>query len=72
MEAGEGSAEKNRNVRRIFEEIVTLNVGEALVFSPSAILSCDASNATKLGMSYLKVRVRKRLTADGGRSVLAN
>ena len=72
MEAGEGSVQKRRNVRKIFEEIVTLNVGEALVFSPSAILSCDASNVTKLGMSYLKVRVRKRLTTDGGRSILAN
>lgn len=64
--------EKKRDVGRLFGMIAKLNVGEALLFSPSAILEFKDGNANKLGMSYLKVRVRKRVTADGGRSILAN
>jgi len=61
-------------------QIINLKAGEALLFVPSAIL--DVENVVgqggmttwrlgKLGISYLKVRVRHRLTSDGGRSVLA-
>ncbi len=69
-----------RNVREIFRTIVTLQAGQALLFSPSAMMdaevSVDASGnrslkAHKLGMGYIKIGVRKRLTADGGRSIMA-
>jgi hypothetical protein len=67
-------------LERILIQIINLNAGEALLFAPSAIL--DVENVAgqgettrwrlgKLGISYLKVRVRRRLTSDGGRSVLA-
>lgn len=66
----------------MFERIVNLSVGEALLFSPSAITSTtetsDGSHdgekipfLEKLGPRYLKMRVRKRLTTDGGRSIMA-
>ena len=65
---------------RILVQIINLNAGEALLFAPSAILDvenvADRGETTKwrfekLGISYLKVRVRHQLTSDGGRSVLA-
>lgn len=65
--------EKKLTTNGIFKEIVELQVGEALLFSPSAVVgvSGNGSGYTRLGTDYLKVRVRSRLTTDGGRSVLA-
>ena len=71
--------ECRRDVREIFRTIVNLEAGQALLFSPSAVLDfagdeedeATTSVTTKLGMGYLKIRVRKRLTADGGRSIMA-
>lgn len=61
-----------RDVQSIFAEIVELEPGEALMFSPSAILEpVEGEVPRKLGMEWLKVRVRSRLTEDGGRSILA-
>ena len=61
-----------RDARSIFAEIVELEPGEALMFSPSAVLELvDGEAPRKLGMEWLKVQVRKRLTEDGGRSILA-
>ena len=73
------SDESKRDVKDIFRTIVNLEVGEALLFSPSAMLK-EANGVggvggveciEKLGMAYLKVRIRRRVTADGGRSMLA-
>ena len=71
--------ESRRDVREIFKTIVNLEAGQALLFSPSAVLDvaedkqgeASTSGTVKLGMGYLKIRVRKRLTADGGRSIMA-
>ena len=53
-------------------EIVELEPGEALIFSPSAMLEAVEGKAPRnLGMEWLKVRVRRRLTEDGGKSILA-
>ncbi|MCJ1308418.1 hypothetical protein MMC25_002071 [Agyrium rufum] len=61
-----------RNIQNMFAEIVELEPGEALMFSPSTILEMKEGEASrKLGMDSLKVRVRRRLTDDGGRSILA-
>ncbi|KAF7888983.1 hypothetical protein EAF00_009283 [Botryotinia globosa] len=98
--------------RNVFKEIVTLRVGEALLFAPEAMIykDCDRINLSpgiesstplingessnnvsekkngkaierdyvndeqalrKLGTDYVKIKVRARLTNDGGRSVLA-
>lgn len=56
----------------IFAQIVQLRVGEALLFAPSAILGVDeASRVRKLNHGVLKIRIRERVTTDGGRSVMA-
>lgn len=79
--AGVSKFERNdgRDIKEIFDKIVNLEAGEALLFSPSMMLNVtegglgDAKvlRTEKLGMRYLKMRVRNRLTADGGKSIMA-
>lgn len=53
-------------------EIMNLEPGEVLIFSSSTILEPVKGTALrKLGMEWLKVRVRRRLTEDRGKSILA-
>lgn len=69
----------------MMSEIVELNVGEALLFAPSAMLQVirlteEGKNGEvvvsrrvkKLGMDYWSVRIRARVTVDGGRSIMAS
>lgn len=58
----------------LFAQIVDLRVGEALLFAPNAILSVSEASgrAKKLSNGVLKVRVRNRVTEDGGQSLMAN
>ena len=76
-EADRTQAEK---AQRMHESIVNLDIGEALLFVPSAIMSVREVGPNggqkdqwfeKLGMRYLRIRIRKRLTEDGGRSIMA-
>ncbi|KAJ5471931.1 hypothetical protein N7539_008500 [Penicillium diatomitis] len=59
----------------IFHRIVNLKVGEALLFSPGAMLSIVSKEAeqemVRLGSGYMTIKVRGRLTEDGGKSVLS-
>ncbi|KAK7731084.1 hypothetical protein SLS53_008802 [Cytospora paraplurivora] len=56
----------------LFAQIVELHVGEALLFSPNAILDVGSqAKLKKLSNGVLKVRIRSRVTLDGGRSVMA-
>ncbi|KAJ5606838.1 hypothetical protein N7537_003457 [Penicillium hordei] len=59
----------------LFHKIVHLRVGEALLFSPSAV-SCTASGGSQelrnLGSGYMVIKVRDRLTEDGGKSILSS
>jgi len=77
VSSGMGDESAKRNVAQILKRIVNLEAGQALLFSPSAMLNAvDGSDAgalrmEKLGVRYVKIRVRKRLTADGGRSIMA-
>ncbi|TVY92411.1 hypothetical protein LAWI1_G004174 [Lachnellula willkommii] len=64
--------------KKVFDRIVDLGVGEALLFSPSAIIGVnDGSGKTgtdglkKLGAGFLEISVRSRLTTDGGKSVMS-
>jgi len=62
--------------REVFGEIVKLRVGEALCFSPSAMVDVEKLQGgqvkvKKLGTGYLKIKVRDRLTQDGGKSIMA-
>ena len=63
--------------KSIFPKIVGLNVGEALLFSPSATVGVETGEqgipkVKRLGLKYLKVKIRSRLTTDGGKSVIAS
>ncbi|KAK4188985.1 hypothetical protein QBC35DRAFT_381343 [Podospora australis] len=71
----------------LFSRIVNLTVGEALMFAPSAIVGVTKVNqpdeaklgskssrgpkVKRLGHGVLKIRIRNRTTADGGRSIMA-
>jgi hypothetical protein len=60
----------------LFEQIVALRVGEALLFAPTAIVGaslCDDGHVTfhQLRHGNLHVKIRSRLTSDGGRSILS-
>ncbi|KAI1123028.1 hypothetical protein F5Y10DRAFT_286534 [Nemania abortiva] len=65
----------------LFSQIVELRTGEALVFAPSALVSLQGEDSSeqghkvipkKLGHHVLRVVMRARLTADGGRSIMAS
>lgn len=63
----------------LFPHIVGLEPGEALLFCPNALIDIGAAGASNskpllihLGSSTMKVRIRKRITADGGQSIMAN
>ncbi|KAH2364084.1 hypothetical protein KXV98_003088 [Aspergillus fumigatus] len=60
----------------LFDRIVALQVGEALLFAPSAVVGadiCDDGHVKfhRLRNGNLRVKIRSRLTSDGGRSVLS-
>ena len=72
-----GGGASKQKVRDIFDQMVRLGTGEAFVFAPSAMLGVDdqggvgSPQTLKLGTQYIKLRVRNRVTTDGGKSILA-
>ncbi|KAK8066768.1 hypothetical protein PG997_013515 [Apiospora hydei] len=59
----------------LFKTIVKLRTGQALMFSPTALTELPYSydqTVQPLGNGYLKISIRKRLTADGGRSMASS
>ncbi|KAF8144663.1 hypothetical protein K438DRAFT_1500501, partial [Mycena galopus ATCC 62051] len=57
-----------------YQEVMLLATGDALVFSPAALITADSDDrggAGLLGRDHLTLRVRPRLTLDGGASLLA-
>lgn len=60
------------DIASIFNLIVNLKAGQELLFSLSAMLDMKAEGDTvKLGTRCVKMKIRKRLTVDGGRSIMA-
>ena len=55
----------------LLKEIVLLKVGESLLFSPKAMLDVKHDHATELGIGRFRLKTRKRITTDGGGSVMA-
>lgn len=61
----------------LFRTIVGLRTGQALLFCPTARMDVDdeAPGGTKwikpLNDSYINIQIRRRLTADGGKSITA-
>lgn len=70
------NGETENDSTSLFSRIVHLRVGEALLFSPSTIADASVedghTNYHHLGAKYLGIRIRARLTSDGGRSVLSH
>ena len=65
---GKGSA----MAKELFQRIVGLRTGQALVFAPSAILEAQGEGAWEmLKEGLVRMMVRKRVTLDAGRSVVA-
>lgn len=57
----------------MFDRIMSLSVGQSLVFAPTALLySKNTAMANKIGNAVVVMRTRARLGADGGTSVLAS
>ena len=71
-----GATMNSRNKADAWEElfgtIVGLQTGEALVFCPSAVMDVSDGDVDRLKEAYIKMRVRSRVTADGGRSIMAD
>ncbi|KNG91128.1 hypothetical protein ANOM_000524 [Aspergillus nomiae NRRL 13137] len=73
-ETEESGAEKEST--SAFDIIVHLRVGEALLFAPSAIVKVGTLEDGRvefhrLGSDILPIKIRERLTSDGGKSVLS-
>lgn len=62
-----GAAEQN-----LMGDIARLSVGEALLFAPLAALHVEDGKPALMGTRYAHILTRKRLTSDGGRSVMAS
>ncbi|KAL2861014.1 uncharacterized protein BJX67DRAFT_375647 [Aspergillus lucknowensis] len=76
LAAQHGSSNDDEELRSLFGQVVELEVGEALIFSPSAIVraTClgDGRVAfTRLGSGRLYVKIRQRVTCDGGKSLIS-
>ncbi|KAJ7462991.1 hypothetical protein FB451DRAFT_1139792 [Mycena latifolia] len=55
-----------------YQQVMSLATGDALVFAPAAVTAADEhGGVVLLGREHLKLRVRPRLTLDGGASLLA-
>ncbi|KAI6712935.1 hypothetical protein B2J93_1770 [Marssonina coronariae] len=70
----------DNGMKAVFSQIIRLRVGEALLFAPSAVVGVksEAGEAgvarielKKLGTEYMQVKIRNRVTHDGGKSVMA-
>jgi len=69
-------------INDIFRIIIDLRVGEALLFSPTSILDLesapyiDASRSqnvvVELQDAFIRIRIRDRITADGGKDIMAS
>lgn len=62
----------NPDVKQLFEMIVALRPGEAFVFCPTALLDVDDGNLLQLQNGFIRVKIRARCSADGGRSIMAS
>jgi hypothetical protein len=78
--AGAGS-QVSTSSDALFEMIVGLHTGEAFVFCPTAILDIDEDQTVdgpsnpvfcELQDRYIKIRIRGRISADGGKSLMAS
>jgi tRNA-dihydrouridine synthase len=55
----------------LMNEIINLQVGQCLLFSPSSMVDVVDGTVGRLGQRFIKFKTRRRITDDGGRSVLS-
>jgi len=58
--------------KAFFERIVTLRVGESLLFCPMAAVGVRGGEVVRMDASWRKFKTRRRVTADGGITKLAD
>ena len=63
--------EEDQALMSLLDEIMTLKVGESLVFSSTAMLEVKGDQITELGSAYVKLKTRTRISEDGGQSKTA-
>ncbi|KAG9557834.1 hypothetical protein KCU71_g13991, partial [Aureobasidium melanogenum] len=67
-----GGVGQRQGPAALFGKIINLDVGESLLFAPSAVLEVDEQGQKKkLGVGCVRFKTRSRLGVDGGQSVLA-
>lgn len=65
------TGEEQKDADGLLRRISNLGVGQALLFAPSTLLSrADGSTPETLGSDLLQIKVRKRVTWDGGKSIV--
>lgn len=58
--------------RELMGKIEKLRIGAALVYSPNAVLDIDSDGSlVKSTSKLLEMHIRRRVTADGGQSILS-
>ncbi|KAI1628777.1 hypothetical protein EDD37DRAFT_19525 [Exophiala viscosa] len=66
------SLSNDHDGEELFQTIVGLQTGHALVFCPTASLDVDNGAVRRLGSAYVKAKIRSRVAFDGGRSIMAS
>lgn len=69
---------KKGTTKDLFSQVIKLKVGQALLFSPSAIVGWklegdgrEVGEVKRLGAGFLNIQMRSRITEDGGKSIMA-
>lgn len=55
----------------LFRQVVELKLGECLLFCPTAAVEFKSGELQRMVDRFVKFRTRQRITADGGRTLLA-
>jgi hypothetical protein len=77
LAGGCGGSKKPETTEQLFKSIVKLETGHTLVFAPRVVVhihyDIDGEHAevATLGDGHIKIKVRGRLTTDGGMSITA-
>ena len=66
-----GENDHRSDKKKLLQDIMSLKKGEALVFAPSAFIGLNDVTARRRSgtNSLLRIRTRKRMTWDGGRTL---
>jgi hypothetical protein len=73
-EEAKGGTDSDRKSidRMLFRRIVGLRLGESLLFCPSGVIRVEGEEVGRMLDEFVTLRTRKRITADGGVTKLAN